>query len=117
MLFRSLGNQWGIRHTASVKSIECQRSSHPYTASTIGQGICCEDGKAPLTLYLVPSAKPKKTAKLGVLGGGRVGKMGNMDGKAQTLPDQPIGPVRDLEVPMDTRPVCGAKAWMECRRS
>jgi hypothetical protein len=63
------------------------------------------------------TAKPKKTDKLGVSGGSRIGKMGNMDGKAQTLPDHPIGPVRELEVPMDTRPVCGAKAWMECRRS
>ena len=32
-------------------------------------------------------------------------------------PDQPIDPAREVDVPMDTRPVCGAKAWMECRRS
>jgi hypothetical protein len=31
--------------------------------------------------------KPKKTAKLGISGRHWIGKMGNMDGKAQTLPD------------------------------
>ena len=74
-------------------------------------------GKRQNRPYANAIAKPKKRVKLGISGRRHVGKMGNMDGKAQTLPDHPIQPARDLEAPTETKPVCGAKAWMECRRS